>query len=147
MAEHAADPGRRPLQKRLAKEVTEMVHGEEAYKAAVEASEILFSNHAAETLRNIDEKTLLDVFEGVPMFEVPMAEIEAGIPVLDFLAVKTQVFPSKGEARKMVQGNGVSINKEKFTDPAGVIDASALLGGKYIHIQKGKKSHFLVKAI
>ena len=143
-AEHAADPGQRPMQKRLAKELTTMVHSEKDYEAAVEASAILFSNKASEALKNLDERTLLDVFEGVPTFEVPKAELEAGIPVLDLLAVKTQIFPSKGEARKMVQGNGVSINKEKFTDPAGVVDASALIGGKYIHVQKGKKNHYLI---
>ena len=146
-AEHAQDPGQRPMQKRLAKELTTMVHSEKDYEAAVEASAILFSNKAAEALRNIDEQTLLDVFEGVPMFEVSKQELEAGIPVLDLLAVKTGIFPSKGEARKMVQGNGVSINKEKFTDPNGVVDASSLIGGKYIHVQKGKKNHFLIKTV
>ena len=145
--EHAKDPGQRPMQKRLAKEVTEMVHSVKDYEAAVEASKILFSNQAADALRSIDEKTLLDVFEGVPMFEVSKEEIETGIPVLELLAVKTPIFPSKGEARKMVQGNGVSINKEKFADPNGVINSAALLGGKYIHVQKGKKNHYLIKAV
>ena len=145
-AEHAADPGQRPMQKRLAKELTVMVHSEKDYEAAVEASAILFSNKAAEALHNLDERTLLDVFEGVPMFNIPKAELEAGIPVLDLLAVKSQVFPSKGEARKMIQAGGVSINKEKFTDPSGLVDATALLGDKYIHIQKGKKNHFLLVA-
>ena len=145
--EHKQDPGARPLQKRLAKEVTCMVHSEKDYEAAVEASKILFSNQAAEALRNIDEKTLLDVFEGVPMYEVAKTDLDAGVPVLELLAVKTPVFPSKGEARKMVQGNGVSINKEKFTDPNGSVDSSALLGGKYIHIQKGKKNHYLIKVV
>ena len=145
-AEHAADPGQRPMQKRLARELTTMVHSEKDYEAAVEASAILFSNKASEALRNLDERTLLDLFEGVPTFDISKAELEAGIPVLDLLAVKSQVFPSKGEARKMVQAGGVSVNKEKFTDPAGIVDASALLGGKYIHIQKGKKNHFLLIA-
>lgn len=145
--EHEANPGARPLQKRLAKELTVMVHSEKDYEAAVEASQILFSNSAGEALKALDERTLLDIFEGVPRFEVSKSEIEAGIPALDFLAVKTQVFPSKGEARKMIQGGGVSVNKEKLTDPAAVIDASALLGGKYIHVQKGKKNHFLIVAI
>lgn len=145
--EHEANPGARPLQKRLAKELTVMVHSERDYEAAVEASQILFSNSAGEALKALDERTLLDIFEGVPRFEVPKSEIEAGIPALDFLAVKTQVFPSKGEARKMIQGGGVSVNKEKLTDPTAVIDASALLGGKYIHVQKGKKNHFLIVAI
>ena len=145
--EHEANPGARPLQKRLAKELTVMVHSEKDYEAAVEASQILFSNSAGEALKALDERTLLDIFEGVPRFEVSKSEIEAGIPALDFLAIKTQVFPSKGEARKMIQGGGVSVNKEKLTDPTAVIDASALLGGKYIHVQKGKKNHFLIVAI
>ena len=144
--EHAADPGQRPMQKRLAKELTIMVHSEKDYEAALEASAILFSNKAAEALRNLDERTLLDVFEGVPTFQISRSELEAGIPVLDLLAVKAAVFPSKGEARKMIQAGGLSINKEKYTDPAGTVDASALLGGKYIHVQKGKKNHFLLVA-
>ena len=144
--EHAADPGRRPMQKRLAKELTIMVHSEKDYEAAVEASAILFSNQAAEALRNLDERTLLDVFEGVPTFQISRSELEAGIPALDLLAVKSGVFPSKGEARKMVQAGAVSVNKEKLTDPAATIDATSLLGGKYIHIQKGKKNHFLLIA-
>ena len=144
--EHAADPGQRPMQKRLAKELTIMVHSEKDYEAALEASAILFSNKAAEALRNLDERTLLDVFEGVPTFQISRSELEAGIPVLDLLAVKAAVFPSKGEARKMIQAGGLSINKEKYIDPAGTVDASALLGGKYIHVQKGKKNHFLLVA-
>ncbi len=144
--EHEENPGARPLQKRLAKEVTTMVHSEKDYEAAVEASQILFSNNAGEALKALDEQTLLDIFDGVPRFTVSKAELEEGIPVLDLLAVKTQVFPSKGEARKMVQGGGVSLNKEKITDPAATIDASALLGRKYLHIQKGKKNHFLLIA-
>ncbi|MDE6007144.1 MAG: tyrosine--tRNA ligase [Muribaculaceae bacterium] len=146
VAEHEANPGSRPMQKRLAKELTIMVHSEKDYEAALEASSILFSNKAAESLRALDEQTLLDVFDGVPRFTVSKDELEAGIPVLDLLAVKTAVFPSKGEARKMIQGSGLSINKEKYTDPAGVIGKEALLGGKYIHIQKGKKNHFLIVA-
>ena len=146
VAEHEADPGKRPMQKRLAKELTVMVHSEKDYEAAVEASAILFSNNSGAALHSLDERMLLDIFEGVPRFSVSKAEIEAGVPVLDLLAVKTSVFGSKGEARKMVQGGGVSVNKEKVTDPAAMIDAGALLGGKYIHIQKGKKNHFLLIA-
>ncbi len=108
--EHEENPGARPLQKRLAKEVTTMVHSEKDYEAAVEASQILFSNNAGEALKALDEQTLLDIFDGVPRFAISRAELEEGIPVLDLLAVKTQVFPSKGEARKMVQGGGVSLN-------------------------------------
>ena len=144
-AEHAKDPGLRPLQKKLAEEVTVMVHGREAYDAAVSASKILFSNSAVDELHKLDEQTLLDIFEGVPMFEVDRADLEAGIPALDFLAEKTKVFPSKGEARKMIQGNGVSINKEKLTDPSAVISTDRLLGGKYILAQKGKKNYFLIR--
>lgn len=142
--EHAKDPGMRPLQKKLAEEVTVMVHGREAYEAAVAASKILFSNSAVEELHSLDEQTLLDVFEGVPRFEVSRTRIEEGIPVLDFLAGDTAVFPSKGEARKMIQGNGVSINKEKVTDPATTIGTDHLLGGKYILAQKGKKNYYLI---
>ncbi len=144
--EHNENPGARPLQKRLAKEVTTMVHSEKDYEAAVEASQILFGNNTGEALKALDEQTLLDIFDGVPRFAISKAELEAGIPVLDLLAVKAAVFPSKGEARKMVQGGGVSINKEKLTDPTAVIDASTLLDGKYLHIQKGKKNHFLLIA-
>ena len=144
--EHAKDPGQRPMQKRLAKEVTIMVHSEDDYNAAVEASQILFSNKADETLRNIDEKTLLDVFEGVPTFKVSKTDLEAGIPVLELLAAKTAVFPSKGEARKMVQQGGVSINKKKVTDPNAVIIADELLNGKYLLAQRGKKNYYLLIA-
>jgi len=145
-AEAEADPGQRPMQKRLAHEVTVMVHGEEAYNAAVEASRILFSNSAREALMRLDEQTLLDIFDGVPRFDIEAARLAAGIPVLDLLAVDTKVFSSKGEARKMIQGNGLSINKEKFTDPNGSIDASYLIGGKYILAQRGKKNYYLLIA-
>ncbi len=145
--EHAKDPGARPLQKRLAKEVTVMVHGQEAYDAAVEASQILFSNKAGETLAHLDEKTLLDVFDGVPFAKVERAKIEAGVPLLDLLAVETPVFPSKGEARKMTQQGGVSINKNKVTDPNTVIDAGYLLNDKYILAQKGKKNYTLIEVV
>lgn len=146
VAEHQQDPGQRPMQKRLAKEVTVMVHSEDDYNAAVEASQILFSNKADEILHNIDEKTLLEVFEGVPTFSLPKADLEAGVPVLDLLATKTGVFASKGEARKMVQQGGVSINKKKVTDPNAVINADELLNGKYLLAQRGKKNYFLLIA-
>lgn len=142
--EHAKDPGARPLQKRLAKEVTVMVHGEDAYNAAVEASSILFSNKAGEALMKLDEQTLLDIFEGVPTFNISKAELEAGIPLLELLAGKTAIFPSKGEARKMVQGNGVSINKEKVTDPQMTVNADSLIAGRYILVQRGKKNYYLL---
>ena len=146
VAEHQQDPGQRPMQKRLAKEVTVMVHSEDDYNAAVEASQILFSNKADEILHNIDEKTLLEVFEGVPTFSLPKADLEAGVPVLDLLATKTGVFASKGEARKMVQQGGVSINKKKVTDPNAVINADELLNGKYLLAQRGNKNYILLIA-
>ena len=146
IAQHQEAPHLRILQKRLAEEVTVMVHSREDYEAAVEASSILFGNATADALRKLDEQTLLQVFEGVPQFTVSKAELEAGIPPLDLLAVNTQIFPSKGEARKMMQANGFSMNKEKLTDVNTPIDASALIDGKYIIFQKGKKNYYLVVA-
>ncbi len=140
------DPGMRPLQKRLAKEITTMVHSAEEYEAAVEASQILFSNKASETLRKIDEATLLAVFEGVPTYEVEKADIEAGIKIADLLTDKANVFPSKGELRKLAQQGGVSINKEKIADVYADASADMLLNNKYILIQKGKKNYFLLIA-
>ncbi len=146
IAAHDEAPHLRVLQKRLAEEVTVMVHSREDYEAAVSASNILFGNATAEALHSLDEETFLQVFEGVPQFEVSMSELEAGIPAMDLLAVKTQIFPSKGEARKMMQANGFSMNKEKLTDINAVISTDALLNGKYILCQKGKKNYFLVVA-
>ena len=144
VAEQAQDPGARPLQKRLAKEVTTMVHSAQDYEAAVEASQILFSNKAAETLRKIDEDTLLAVFEGVPTFEVGRQDIEEGIKLADLLVDRAAVFPSKGEMRKLAQQGGLSINKEKVSDAYAPASADMLLNGKYILIQKGKKNYFLL---
>ena len=142
--EHSKDPGQRPMQKRLAEEVTTMVHGEEELKKAIEASQILFSNKAGDALRDLDEKTLLEVFEGVPTFRIDKEKLNAGVPLLDLLAVETAVFPSKGEARKMVQQGGVSINKNKITNIDAVIKADDLLNGKYLLAQKGKKNYYLL---
>ena len=142
--EQKADPGQRPVQKRLAKEITTMVHSAEEYEAAVEASQILFSNKAAETLHHIDEKTLLDVFEGVPTYEVSRADIDAGIRLADLLTEKAAVFPSKAEFRKMATAGGFSVNKEKVTDPQAQADVSMLLNDRYIIVQKGKKNYFLL---
>ena len=144
-AEHAADPGKRPLQRKLAEELTVLVHGREAYEAAVEASQLLFSPNAAEMLHKVDEATLLDILDGLPTFEVDAADIDAGVPLLELLAVRTKVFPSKGEARKMTQQGAVSINKAKVTDPQAVIGADSLLQSKYILVQRGKKNQFLIK--
>ncbi len=144
VAEQAKDPGLRPLQKRLAKEITTMVHSAEEYEAAVEASQILFSNKASETLHKIDEDTLLAVFEGVPQFEVSRADIEAETKIVDLLTEKAAVFPSKGELRKLAQQGGLSINKEKVADVNAAATADMLLNNKYILVQKGKKNYFLL---
>ena len=146
ITEQAADPGLRPLQKRLAKEITTMVHSAEDYEMAVEASQILFSNKAQEVLHKIDEDTLLSVFEGVPQFEVEKSLIEAGVPAIELLAGATTVFASKGEMRKLTQGGGVSINKEKLTDANATIGTEHLLNGKYILAQRGKKNYYLIIA-
>ena len=144
VAEQAKDPGLRPLQKRLAKEITTMVHSAEDYEAAVEASQILFSNKASETLHKIDEDTLLAVFEGVPQFEIARQDIEAGTKIVDLLTEKAPVFPSKGELRKLAQQGGVSINKEKIADVNVPVSTDILLNNKYILAQKGKKNYFLL---
>lgn len=144
--EQAADPGLRPLQKRLAKEITTMVHSAANYEMAVEASQILFSNKANDILHKIDESTLLSVFEGVPQFEISKAKLEEGIPAIALLTDEAAVFPSKGEMKKMTQGGGVSINKEKLTDQNATISTADLLNGKYILAQRGKKNYYLLIA-
>ena len=144
--EQAEAPHLRPLQKRLAKEVTVMVHSEEDYDTAVEASNILFGNATSDTLKKIDEDTLLSVFEGVPQFEISLDELSSGIKAIDLCTEKAAIFPSKGEMRKLVQSGGVSINKEKLTDQDIVINTVSLLNGKYLLIQRGKKNYFLLIA-
>ena len=146
VALQAQDPGQRPLQKRLAKELTTMVHSAEDYEAAVEASQILFSNKAGEILHKIDEPTLLAVMEGVPTFEIARADLEAGLPLADLLTDRAKVFPSKGEMRKMVQGGGVSVNKEKIADAYAPSSTDMLLNDKYILVQRGKKNYYLLIA-
>ena len=142
IAEHRTDPGRRSLQKLLAKEVTIMVHGEREYDNAVSASQMLFGKSTSEDLRKLDEKTFLAVFDGVPTFDVDRNRLPEGI--LDFLAADTAVFPSKGEARKMIQGNGFSLNKDKITDPAYEVGEKDIIDGKYILVQKGKKDYYII---
>lgn len=143
-AEQAAAPHLRPLQKRLAKEVTIMVHSEEDYNAAVEASNILFGNATSEALKKLDEDTLLAVFEGVPQFEVSLDEFATGIKAVDLFTEKAAVFPSKGEMRKLVQSGGVSVNKEKLAAADEVVTSASLLNNKYLLVQKGKKNYFLL---
>ena len=143
IAQHQEDPGQRILQKRLGKEVTIMVHGEEEYQNALDASMILFGKSTKEHLLKLDEATLLSVFEGVPHFEVTK-EQAISAKAVDLLAETTSCFPSKGEMRKMVKGGGVCINKEKLADPEKTIEADDLIDGKYIIAQKGKKNYFLI---
>ena len=139
---HRACPERRELQKLLAREVTVMVHGQAEYENAVKASQMLFGKATADDLRSLDEKTFLAVFDGVPTFEISRADLPLNI--LEALAVRTQVFPSKGEARKMIQANGFSVNKEKFTDPNGSLTEADIIDGKYILVQKGKKDYYIL---
>lgn len=146
IVEHEEAPHQRALQKALGKDVTERVHGAEAYQRAIEASEILFGKNTAEQLKNIQERDLLDIFEGVPQFEVSKVAIEEGVEVIDLLAQKSQVFSSNGDARRMLKSNAVSINKVKVTAEK-IINSEALLNDKYILVQKGKKNYFLLKAI
>lgn len=145
--EHDQAPHARRLQKALAKDVTTRVHSEEDYNAAVAASQILFGKGTEESLRKLSETDLLSVFDGVPQFEISKSELEAGIGILDFLTEKAAVFPSKGEARKMVQGNGVSINQNKVTAIDATVNGLHLIAEKYILAQRGKKNYFLIKAV
>lgn len=146
IAQHRIAPEQRLLQKRLAKELTCFIHSEKDYEFAVKASELLFRNDTAEVLQSLTEAQLLDVMEGVPQVEIPMGELETGKDVVSFLA-EHGIFPSKSEARKNVQGGGVSINKNKVGSIEHMVDTSALLNGKYILFQKGKKNYYLVKAV
>ncbi|MBQ6277955.1 MAG: tyrosine--tRNA ligase [Bacteroidales bacterium] len=146
IAQHDEAPNMRILQKRLAEEITVMVHSRSEYEAAVEASQILFGNATSDALRKLDEKTFLAVFDGVPTYNVAKAKFAEGINVLDLLAGETDIFPSKGELKRTIKGNGMSINKEKYSDEAGIINADSLINGKYLLVQKGKKNYFLVIA-
>jgi Tyrosyl-tRNA synthetase len=145
IARHAEDPGRRELQKTLARELTVTVHSEEDYKMAEEASQILFGKGTAEMLHKYDETLLLSIFDGVPRANISKEMLSQGIGIIDFLTTHTDIFPSKGEARKMLQGNGVSINKDKVADTK-IISKDDLLREKYILVQKGKKNYYLVVA-
>ena len=146
VAEHQQAPHLRALQKRLAKEVTIMVHSEEDYNAAVDASNILFGNATSESLRKLDEDTLLAVFEGVPQFEISRDALAEGVKAVDLFVDNAAVFASKGEMRKLVQGGGVSLNKEKLEAFDQVITTADLLDGKYLLVQRGKKNYFLLIA-
>ena len=146
IAEHQQAPHLRVLQKRLAKEVTIMVHSEEDYNAAVDASNILFGNATSDALRKLDEDTLLAVFEGVPQFEVSRDVLAEGVKAVDLFVDNAAVFASKGEMRKLVQGGGVSLNKEKLAAFDQVITTADLLDEKYLLVQRGKKNYYLIIA-
>ena len=147
VAQHRQDPGLRLLQKRLAEEVTVMVHSREDYEAAVEASSILFGKSTKDSLVKLDEQTLLDVFAGVPQFTFDRSLLEGeGVKAVDLTVEHTQCFASKGEMRKLTQGGGVSLNKEKLTAADRPITSADLLDGKYLLVQQGKKKYFLLIA-
>ena len=147
VAEQQAAPHLRPLQKRLAEEITVMVHSREDYEMAVNASEILFGKATSQVLRSIDETTFLQVFEGVPQFNISKESLAEGIKAVDLLTESAAVFPSKGELRKTVQAGGVSINKDKLEDFEAVIDSRFLIADKYILAQRGKKNYYLLIAL
>jgi tyrosyl-tRNA synthetase len=146
IVEHEEAPHLRLLQKALGRDVTIRVHSEEAYNRAIEASEILFGKNTAEQLKTIEERDLLDIFEGVPQFEISKIEIESGVQIIDLLAQKSDVFASNGEARRMIKSNAVSVNKLKVAEDK-LVTTDDLLNEKYVLIQKGKKNYFLLKAI
>jgi len=141
--EHKAAPHLRILQKKLAEEITEMVHGKEALKKAIAASEILFGKGTTEQLQQLEEEEILDIFKGVPQHEVTLDSFLSST-IVDFLSLHTKIFPSKGEARRMLQANGISVNKQKVNESL-VLNKEVLLQGKYLLIQKGKKEYHLVK--
>jgi tyrosyl-tRNA synthetase len=145
IVDHAKVPHERLLQKRLAEETTVMVHSRNDLESAVEASQILFGKGTTESLRKMNESTFLSVFEGVPVFEISREILNKGVTLSDLCAEHSQVFSSKGELRRLVQGGGLSLNKEKIDSSEKIIDSGYLLNGKYLLIQKGKKSYYLIK--
>ncbi len=145
-AQQAEAPHLRPLQKRLAEEITILVHGRENYDAAVAASGILFGQGTKEQLQTLDEATLLAVFEGVPQFEISQDKLASGIKVIDLLTEEAAVFPSKGELRKLITAGGLSVNKEKVASPEDIFSAEQLIAGRYLLVQRGKKSYYLIIA-
>ena len=138
------EPHLRILQKTLAKEVTTMVHSAKDVHTAEEASQLLFGQGTAESLAALDEDTLINVFDGVPQFEIERTMLQVGIPLLDFLSVKTSIFSSKGEARRMIENGGLSLNKTKITDVNTNVDYSNVISEKYMLVQKGKKNYFFI---
>jgi tyrosyl-tRNA synthetase len=145
-AEHDAAPHQRSLQKTLAKDITIRVHGEAAYEKAIQSSDFLFGNTGIEFLSELTDDEVLGIFEGVPNYQVNLADMQAGINVLDLLAAQTAVFASKGEAKKMIQGGGTAINKTKIASPEATYAAEDLINNKFLVVQKGKKNYFLIIA-
>jgi len=143
--EHNKAPHERLLQKRLAEEITVMVHSSEDYDAAVEASQILFGKGTTESLKKMGESTFLSVFEGVPVFDVKNEILQNGVTIADLFAEHSQVFASKGELRRLVQGGGLSLNKVKIENPDMVVGREMLLNDKYLLVQKGKKNYYLIR--
>jgi tyrosyl-tRNA synthetase len=143
--EHNNAPHERLVQRRLAEEVTVMVHSREDYNGAVEASQILFGKGTTESLKKMSESTFLSVFEGVPVFDVKMGILLNKVTIADLCAQYTQVFASKGELRRLVQGGGLSLNKLKIDDPDMIVGRELLLNNKYLLVQKGKKNYFLIR--
>lgn len=144
---HFNAPHERILQRRLAEETTLMVHSREDFESAVEASQILFGKGTTESLKKIDERTFLSVFEGVPVFDIPAGVIDAGLNITDLCIVHSQIFTSKGEFRRLIQGGGLSINKIKVESPEMTVNSSQLLNKKYLLLQKGKKNYFILRAV
>lgn len=144
---HRVEPHLRILQKRLAEEVTVMAHSRQDYEGAVEASQILFGKGTTEQLQRMEESTFLAVFDGVPMYDINPGLLSAGVTISDLCAVHTKITESKGEFRRLVQGGGVSLNKEKIEDPELIIKPDKLLNNKYLLLQKGKKSYYLIRVM
>jgi tyrosyl-tRNA synthetase len=143
--EHDKAPHERVLQKRLAEEVTVMVHSRDEYEGAVEASQILFGKGTTESLKKMSENTFLSVFEGVPVFDVKIEILLNGVSIADLCTEHSQVFASKGELRRLVQGGGFSLNKVKIDNPDAVLNKESLLNKKYLLVQKGKKNYYLIR--
>ena len=147
VGEQKAAPHLRPLQRCLAKVVTCMVHSEDEYDKAVEASQILFGKATTESLEKLDKETFLAVFEGVPTHEIDRSKLDAGVPVVELLTTETATFPSKGELRRMIKGNGLGLNKAKLTDQEYLVTDADLINGSYILVQKGKRNYYIIEAV
>ncbi|MFK5926985.1 MAG: tyrosine--tRNA ligase [Desulfuromusa sp.] len=147
VGEQKVAPHLRPLQKRLAREVTCMVHSEDEYNKAVEASQILFGKATTESLGSLDKETFLAVFEGVPTYKIDRIKLDTGVSVIELLTTETAAFPSKGELRRTIKGNGLSLNKAKLTDQEYLVTAADLINGSYILVQKGKKNYTIIEAV